>query len=101
MCPSAPRVCSEPGGQKPVLSLSLDRILSAKIKKHENSFSELAKSDETHPWSSQVNYWMPFASILEKNYCYNNVRLYPTSLQAVTYIGVYPRKQEQQSPGQL
>ena len=26
MCPSAPRVCSEPGGQKPVLSLSLDRI---------------------------------------------------------------------------
>ena len=24
MCPSAPRVCSEPGGQKPVLSLSLD-----------------------------------------------------------------------------
>ena len=27
MCPSAPRVCSEPGGQKPVLSLSLDRII--------------------------------------------------------------------------
>ena len=26
MCPSAPRVCSEPGGQKPVLSLSLDSI---------------------------------------------------------------------------
>ena len=26
MCPSAPRVCSEPGGQKPVLSLSLERI---------------------------------------------------------------------------
>ena len=26
MCPSAPRVCSEPGGQKPVLSLSFDRI---------------------------------------------------------------------------
>ena len=26
MCPSAPRVCSEPGGQKPALSLSLDRI---------------------------------------------------------------------------
>ena len=26
MCPSASRVCSEPGGQKPVLSLSLDRI---------------------------------------------------------------------------
>ena len=26
MCPSAHRVCSEPGGQKPVLSLSLDRI---------------------------------------------------------------------------
>ena len=26
MCPSAPRVCSEPGDQKPVLSLSLDRI---------------------------------------------------------------------------
>ena len=26
MCPSAPRVCSEPGGQKPVLSLSLDFI---------------------------------------------------------------------------
>ena len=25
MCPSAPRVCSEPGGQKPLLSLSLDR----------------------------------------------------------------------------
>ena len=28
MCPSAPRVCSEPGGQKPVPSLSLDRILT-------------------------------------------------------------------------
>ena len=26
MCPSAPRVCSEPGGQKPVISSSLDRI---------------------------------------------------------------------------
>ena len=26
MCPSAPRVCSEPGDQKPVLSLSLNRI---------------------------------------------------------------------------
>ena len=26
MCPSAPRVCSEPGGQKTVLSLSLDCI---------------------------------------------------------------------------
>ena len=26
MCPSAPWVCSEPGGQKPVLSLLLDRI---------------------------------------------------------------------------
>ena len=26
MCPSAHKVCSEPGGQKPVLSLSLDRI---------------------------------------------------------------------------
>ena len=26
MCPSAPRVCSEPGGQRPVLSLSLDLI---------------------------------------------------------------------------
>ena len=30
MCPSAPRVCSEPGGQKPVLSLSLDLILHTK-----------------------------------------------------------------------
>ena len=27
MCPSAPRVCSKPGGQKPGLSLSLDRIV--------------------------------------------------------------------------
>ena len=27
MCPSASRVCSEPGGQKPVLSLSLDLIV--------------------------------------------------------------------------
>ena len=26
MCPSAPRVCSEHGGEKPVLSLSLDLI---------------------------------------------------------------------------
>ena len=26
MCLSAPSVCSKPGGQKPVLSLSLDRI---------------------------------------------------------------------------
>ena len=26
MCPSAPRVCSEPGGQRPELSLSLDLI---------------------------------------------------------------------------
>ena len=28
MCPSAPRVCIEPGGQKPLLSLSLDLIHS-------------------------------------------------------------------------
>ena len=28
MCPSAPRLCSEPGGQKLVLSLSLDLILT-------------------------------------------------------------------------
>ena len=28
MCPSAPRVCSDPGGQKPVLSMSLDRIIN-------------------------------------------------------------------------
>ena len=28
MCPSAPRVCSEPGGQKFVLSLSLDLIVA-------------------------------------------------------------------------
>ena len=28
MCPSAPRVCSEPGGQRLVLSLSLDLIAS-------------------------------------------------------------------------
>ena len=28
MCSSAPRVCSEPGGQKPVLSMSLDRIIT-------------------------------------------------------------------------
>ena len=27
MCPSAPRVCSKPGGQRPVLSLSLDLII--------------------------------------------------------------------------
>ena len=27
MCPSAPRVCSEPGGQRPVLSLSLNLIV--------------------------------------------------------------------------
>ena len=26
MCPSAPRVCSEPSGQKPVLSLSMELI---------------------------------------------------------------------------
>ena len=31
MCPSAPRVCSEPGGQKPVLSLSMDRIHRAPV----------------------------------------------------------------------
>ena len=30
MWPSAPRVCSEPGGQKPVLSLSLDLIKSGR-----------------------------------------------------------------------
>ena len=29
MCPSAPRVCSEPGGQKSVLSLSLDLIVTS------------------------------------------------------------------------
>ena len=29
MCPSAPRVCSEPGDQRPVLSLSLDRVMTA------------------------------------------------------------------------
>ena len=31
MCPSAPRVCNEPGGQKPVLSLSLDRIVQSVV----------------------------------------------------------------------
>ena len=31
MCPSAPRECSEPGGQKPVLSLSLDLIGTTKL----------------------------------------------------------------------
>ena len=31
MCPSAPRVCSEPGGQKPVLSLSLDLIRNSPL----------------------------------------------------------------------
>ena len=34
MCPSAPRVCSEPGGQKPVLSLSLDPIHIMYITQH-------------------------------------------------------------------
>ena len=36
MCPSAPRVCSEPGGQKPVLSLSLD-LIGKKIQCHNTS----------------------------------------------------------------
>ena len=31
VCLSAPRVCSKPGGQKPVLSLSLDRIVEIKL----------------------------------------------------------------------
>ena len=34
MCPSAPRVCSEPGGQRPVLSLSLDLIDSSSAPPH-------------------------------------------------------------------
>ena len=32
MCSSAPRACSEPGGQKPVLSLSLNRITQSIFK---------------------------------------------------------------------
>ena len=34
MSPSAPRVCSQPGGQKPVLSLSLDCIAPAVLPSH-------------------------------------------------------------------
>ena len=41
MCPSASRVCSEPGGQKPVLSLSLDLIAS--------DFREINEISEKNP----------------------------------------------------
>ena len=36
MCPSAPRVCSEPGGQRQVLSLSLDLIDTSYAKSSSN-----------------------------------------------------------------
>ena len=42
MCPSAPRVCSEPGGQKPVLSLSLDLIELDVSNKHD--FTSLGRN---------------------------------------------------------
>ena len=51
MCPSAPRVCSEPGAQKPVLSLSLDLIdkyTNYQNKKKTNVFSYWMKSDKMY-----------------------------------------------------
>ena len=54
MCPSAPRVCSEPGGQKPVLSLSLGLIDDCVyIQVH----MLLPITAITHEWHGTSNYW--------------------------------------------
>ena len=99
MCPTAPRVCSEPGGQKPVLSLSLDLIVKqfkieynpglllfkrqdvlhpdlAKTRSHENmgllnSFRIALKVDST----SQHCWWDPFKFKSDKiNSKFNKVK---------------------------
>ena len=55
MCPSAPRVCSEPGGQKLVLSLSLDLIASTtKLHSFTNNTSSLNTINSLQPWSYRV-----------------------------------------------
>ena len=77
MCPSAPRVCSEPGGQKPVLSLSLDLICHivteswfTKVTKAEFGVTDFAKhfaifqvtsscNDDVTKWQHFPCYW-PF-----------------------------------------
>ena len=63
MCPSAPRVCSEPGGQKPVLSLSLDRIDNTKSP----LVQELAscRLDDNHWWPSSL----PQIDMINRSLC--------------------------------
>ena len=53
MCPSAPRVCSEPGGQKPVLSLSLDLIYWGVF----HSWDEVDKPIKTEISSDKQPQW--------------------------------------------
>ena len=59
MCPSAPRVCSEPGGQKPVLSMSLDRIvdvISIYAIMDIYTFRELRI--DVLKWTTDIHNWM-------------------------------------------
>ena len=74
MCPSAPRVCSEPGGQKPVLSLSLDLIQCQGIVRNTNTKLWLLKTMQRvmswngtykmlSTWSLKWFYWL-FSTIL-------------------------------------
>ena len=53
MCPSAPRVCSEPGDQKPVLSLSLDRIQFTEAGQARRGFPQPSDGER---WLAQTNY---------------------------------------------
>ena len=53
MCSSAPRVCNEPGGQKPVLSLALDRIAARTSRHPPTILSYFAYSGAVSPISRQ------------------------------------------------
>ena len=52
MCPSAPSVCSEPGGQRPVLSLSLDLIV---VVTSESEFCCCSQFTVPDPWSMNLH----------------------------------------------
>ena len=58
MCPSAPRVRSEPGGQKPVLSLSLDRINEDTI---QNNTSHAGHNNSVYTITpcNKIAWWQP------------------------------------------
>ena len=53
MCPSASRVCSEPGGQKPVPSLSLDHV---QFTEASQAWGKRAFPSYSGCWLAQTNY---------------------------------------------